>query len=70
MTIFLVVKNLACCNTQKKLKKLFMKYRHTILLKMRSVGVTTRPVVSCQNDLGEKLVWHFCAIDYDDMKEE
>ena len=40
MTIFSVVKKLGYCNTQKKFNKLFIKYRHTILLKMRSDSET------------------------------
>ena len=40
MTIFSVVKNLGYCNTQKKFNKLFIKYRHTILPKMRSDSET------------------------------
>ena len=40
MTIFSVIKNLGYCNTQKKFNKLFIKYRHTILPKMRSDSET------------------------------
>ena len=37
--------------------------------KKNDEGVTTRPVVSCQHDVCEKLEQHFCAVDHDDMKE-
>ena len=40
MTIFSVVKNLGYCNTEKKFNNLFMKYRRTILPKMRSDSET------------------------------